>query len=323
MRLRQINKIEEIYKTWSSFLNASRPSTCTFREFYEEQVEPALRSAGVSRAVFDGEKFPSLHGELPLAGNINRSKLPLRWNLKALNDSTSTDLERLLLAYIWKRGELWRVQHVLAGLRDNSNGSLRGSSDDVDEKSDDGPAVMWQFGKHLANPKAEPIFDQHTSRHRVIYEWLAEGHELVQLADVSRLEKLTTRMQCKNYVRWWRNTIEQKVKKSDEREKPADALLWADRIMFALGKAGNYKTSGETNELPKPNPWTEAWPVKVRQTIKSTGMSKKPNKRELAEAIFLEHRGEPRSKVIELFLKIGLTQKGASTYYQHCKKKYM
>lgn len=247
MRKPELKILVDTYGKWREFLGSKGDHSNTFENFYKKEVLPALKRANLSKAAFDEEKFPSLHEGLVLAGRIDRENLPNQWNLEALRTSVGTDLERLLLAYIWKRGELWRVQHVLTGLADRKR-SYDSPEKDVKERVDeDGPTVMWQFGRHLASPENEPIFDQHTSRHRIVFEWLKKAGSLEKLADLERSEKLTTRRRCREYLAWWKENIRPRVGRANKSvESRADALLWADRTMFALGKAAAYRSDRET-----------------------------------------------------------------------------
>jgi hypothetical protein len=304
----QLKTIEQIYGKWREFLESEHDRPLTFQAFYEQEVETAFEH--VKLPLFDADKFPSLRDRLPLAGRIKRKNIPAHWNLETLPTSVTTDLERLLLAYIWKRGELRRVKHVLAGLDDDEGRSLPKSSEENDEdKGQDGPAVMWQFGRHLAKPDAQPIFDQHTSRHRIIFKWLEEGRNLEELPEVIRLNKLTTRDKCREYIEWWRKSVLRKVERNVARRielRPA-ALLWADRIMFALGKAGAYKAKKSTEELAR----KPGAPVVAK------------TKRAVAEQIYCDHRQNTSAQVIKRMVnEAKLTKKAAQSYYYRFSKAF-
>jgi hypothetical protein len=311
-RDQQIRTVEQTYGKWRAFLVPEHDQASTFQTFYEQEVEPGFKKAKLSRALFDTEKFPSLHDSLPLAGKIRRKSLPIQWNFEALRTSMRTDLERLLLAYIWKRGELWRVEHVLAGLDDDKRKLARESSEEKQEETgEEGPAVMWQFGRHLAKPDAQPIFDQHTSRHRIIFEWLKHEPNLEKLPDANRFNKLTTRDQCHRYLEWWKQNVLPRVERNvaSSVESRPNALLWADRIMFSLGKAGAYKTENPTDEAARKPP--------ARRSHGAT------TKRAVAKRIYCDHLQDTSAQVVKRMInEAKLTEKGARSYYYAFKKAF-
>jgi hypothetical protein len=307
-----IKTVEQIYGKWRAFLVSEHDQESTFQAFYVQEVEPRFKKAKLSRALFDTAKFPSLHDSLPLAGKISRKTLPKEWNLETLRTSVRTDLERLLLAYIWKRGELFRLEHVLAGLDDDERKLARESLEEKsEERGEEGPAVMWQFGRHLAKPYAQPIFDQHTSRHRIIFEWLKDEPNLEKLRAADRLNKLTTRDQCQRYLKWWKLNVLSRVDRNvaNRVESRPNALLWADRIMFALGKAGAYKTENNANE-----------PTREPLAPRSHGAT---TKRAVAERIYRDHLQDTSAQVVKRMIdEAKLTEKGARSYYYAFKKAF-
>jgi len=224
--------LTRLFREWMRFLEG--PGDCAFKQFYE-RVATGLEQANLTAALFNQEQFPSLYSEIPLAGSIDSTRLPTSWAPPAglnLRDAVLTDLERLLIAYVWKRGELWMISHVLAGLRDQE------SFDCLDPAADDDePAVMVQFGRHLAKPLEEPIFDQHTARHMFACNYLNERDDAcLEQFEPARAAQLTSRQNCQLYRNWWRAKLLAPLTQSRQTTLQAD-LLWADRIMFSLGKA--------------------------------------------------------------------------------------
>jgi len=67
---------------------------------------------------------------------------------------TDNSLARFLLAFIWKQGDFDKVKHVLAGFVGTDGTSA---------------VVLRQFGRHLKSPLMQPIFDQRTARHIMLY----------------------------------------------------------------------------------------------------------------------------------------------------------
>src|SRR6267142_4272685 len=119
--------------------------------------------------VFKKGRFPELKGKMdPRFDTTVYPRLPdlyfgkemaaaseteMHWkDAKELADlaARGSPLTRLLAAYIWKRGELGRVKQLLSGINDTEERKtvepMDGTKDQ--ERDDDGPAVMWQFGRH-------------------------------------------------------------------------------------------------------------------------------------------------------------------------------
>jgi hypothetical protein len=200
----------------------------------------------VSQHAFREGTFPELKGKLnPRFSDAVYPRLNEAFFAKEMSDvisasprrgtacelmvlaSQGSPVTRLLAAYIWKRGELDRVKQVLDGM--TGTGLPPG---DV-EVDDDGPAVMWQFGRHLMSPSTEPICDQHTYRSFVMLREALAGKPLN--FNQQKHDSLT-RDEIDNYVVWWRSIVKSK-NFPQEPQAWQDAAYRLDRLLFSLGKS--------------------------------------------------------------------------------------
>jgi hypothetical protein len=192
---------------------------------YDEHFADAAFQTSVfkSRPQFDEATYPPL--PLGLLAGLEGEKSTWKTAaelLECVRNDTSP-LARLLAAYIWKRGELSRVVHVRSGFvsvrsvgdKDGATPPLEGSVETGDA------AVMWQFGRHLANPLTHPICDQHTYRAFVVLE-------------TGRLSATSLkRPQVLAYEAWWGRVIRTRLDPHD----PTRSAYQLDKLLFSLGKA--------------------------------------------------------------------------------------
>lgn len=85
-----------------------------------------------------------------------------------------------------------------------------------------------------------------------------------------------------------------------------------------VGIIGVDQNDGEFKQIKRPanKPVTKL--VKIVEPVRETVRG---SKKELAMAIYNANKDEPKSHVVELFVKqLGMTPAGASTYYYNCKK---
>jgi hypothetical protein len=127
----------------------------------------------------------------------------------------STPLERLIIAAVWKNGDLQKVRHIAEGL-----GYGLGRPVALD-KNTRGP-VFKQFGQHLAAPAQQPIADQHTLR---AYRIHRDDHA----DDKAHLKDSSPGDEIANYVAW--------IQKISGKDGSRDRLHAFDKSMFALGSA--------------------------------------------------------------------------------------
>ena len=206
-----------------------------YRKLFETKDAFAMLK-GKSAARFNTNIYPALTGAYFAKDIASAAKQGLQWQdaetllRLASNDSVLT---RLLAAYIWKRGELDRVKHVLLGIeavKQPDSGDVVDEDDNNDDDGSDGNqtpeprSVMRQFGKHLADRVNEPICDQHTFRAMVMLKTVAQNpwdHEQQRYRSLSAA-------QIDDYRVWWAG-----VTKSMTQEVRYEL----DKLLFSLGKA--------------------------------------------------------------------------------------
>lgn len=125
--------------------------------------------------------------------------------------------EKLLLAVLWKNGQLSRVRPIVKGILGEKNSG-----------SDFG-IIFHQFGKSLADPN-EPIVDQHVLRAFCEYGDLSKvaGRKKVPRKAVF---KEADRSLVDAYCSWFKEVL----KKVPEAEKK-DFKYRFDKLLFAIGK---------------------------------------------------------------------------------------
>jgi hypothetical protein len=221
---RNIDGLTSLYRRWMEFLVNPDEGFDAFHE----RAAGELRAHGYGRAVFDPAQFPSLYDELPLAGNFEAADLPAAWETVAdIQNAATTPLEKLLVAYLWKRGDLWKFGRLLDGIR-NVDGAAARNSD---------RAVMEQFGRHLRDPLNEPIFDQHTARHMHAMKHLARPDRTLDSFVRPAEHTLGEERQRTAYKAWWLQVVMPAIVRRHNEQTRSIGMLWADRTMFSLGKA--------------------------------------------------------------------------------------
>ena len=213
-------------------LTADRFQDIYSRHFSKDSFR-LLRGTPKSQPQYDQNLYPSLFSDLAILGpeghkSWNPDQIPSNMEeLKEAVRSTNDDsLARVLLAFIWKQGDLNTLIHVFSGFR---AGSRRSS------------AVMWQFGQHLREPLKTPIFDQHTSRSKLLLENFDSWNDKNALLkfvknSLPKGQKLNDSDMLTQYLTWWTNNIGGKLPTTPPGDR-ALAILWSDRLMFSLGKA--------------------------------------------------------------------------------------
>ena len=118
-----------------------------------------------------------------------------------------------------------------------------------------------------------------------------------------------------NYLWYW-SIADQLIQAS--KSQPSEKLDYRklDELMFQMGRIKESDGDGDSGaRSPRPKPHRPSASISLT--------SLKPNKRALAEAIYIAHRGKPRNVIIAMFVEeAGLTTGGASTYYQSCRAKF-
>lgn len=122
------------------------------------------------------------------------------------DQSSYTALEKLLLAVLWKNGELNRISSVMKGVKNEDQHNKTGH-------------IFYQFGKSLCNG-LEPIVDRYTL---TAYNYYMNGKK--SFAELAKPQLI------KDYVKWF----QEKIIKLDETEKKEFSYL-LDKILFYIGK---------------------------------------------------------------------------------------
>lgn len=244
---KHFQELRGTFLEWQQFLDSDREPRAAqlFMEQYHSLVDNRFAYLkGNRKPAYDENSYPSLFHKLAIFGDaqFDDAKVPVwdalpeTWDPEEINKALGTSsLARLLLAFIWKQGDYPTVKHVLNGLKGRPQ--PEGAS-----------AVMHQFGQHLKAPLENPIFDQHTSRQKLLLDKngiegcknVAEfrnlfGDDGIPIND----QKLNGSEYCRCYLDWWNERIYVLMPKLDK-NKPgerAKAILWSDRIMFSLGMA--------------------------------------------------------------------------------------
>jgi hypothetical protein len=220
------NALQNIFELWGVYLKSNGQSRSS-EDFYLDHVTPAFLAADLNSSLFDERKFPALKDlgiDLkPAKAAVSESFLPEAWEPALVKENVADNpLAQFLLAYIWKLGKFPEVSNVMAGYRTPA----AQDEGQVDENA----VVMRQFGRHLASPSIEPIYDQHTARFLKIHEgMLLSPPSLFTDLLASSVDQLSSMADRERYVAWWRASILAGMAPDDQ--------LWADRIMFSLGKA--------------------------------------------------------------------------------------
>lgn len=132
-----------------------------------------------------------------------------------------TPLERLMIATLWKQGDLGKIGHIAAGIVEHAD-AIR--SNFTESKA----PVFRQFGRHMAKPESEPIADQHSLR---AYRYLL-GQDI---ADSRHRLDTVKAEEVKGYVKWV-----QALLNCDASSACIYRMYEFDRSMFALGKATKF-----------------------------------------------------------------------------------
>jgi hypothetical protein len=186
-----------------------------------------------SKPQYSDETYPSLFKSITVLADGNAvsvdglPQIAASW--AALNRQIQTNsLARVLLGIIWKQGDLNVLKHVFSGLRGEPlNGGDR--------------VVMYQFGRHLADPLKQPIFDQHTYRACRLLDGFHSWTNLEGFAKlfkgknaIPKKDRLPTGA-LEHYLVWWNEQIGGRLP-AGLQEKLA-AISAVDRLLFSLGKA--------------------------------------------------------------------------------------
>jgi hypothetical protein len=192
-----------------------------------------------SRPQFSEDVYPSLFRSLkvlPDGRPIDCQNLPRPWNnWDELNNALiDNPLARVLMGFIWKQGDISTLWHVFRGL----HGEKYAPSDSI---------VMYQFGKHLADPVHNPIFDQHTYRAFGLLEafgdWKTRDafNSLFGKPDGVKKGNALPAGALQQYLTWWNGVIAARFPQTkDERLAVMSAI---DKFLFSSGKAAKLQAN--------------------------------------------------------------------------------
>ncbi len=133
-----------------------------------------------------------------------------------ISSRLSDPLTKLLYAVIWKNGDLRKINHIIKGILSTEGNEYN------QEKS--ASVVFYQFGRHLAHSKEEPIIDQHVIRAFGVFKGLNLRHlKTVTGKDHKKL--------INEYKLWLTDALKEELKCIP------DYKFHIDRLLYSLGKA--------------------------------------------------------------------------------------
>lgn len=136
-----------------------------------------------------------------------------------------TPLEKLLLATIWKQGDLQKVNHIIDGILDRNEAGNTGHT-------------FRQFGRFIRDQDQEPIIDQHVLRAFSLHE-VSLKHQSSDNAQNSEIDKIRANKVISSkhnaiiirFKNWLNSGLSPELRKEKDYKKAVDDVL------FALGKS--------------------------------------------------------------------------------------
>lgn len=188
----------------------------------EEKKYPRLDFKLTGSEIDDLKKAGFINENLELSARVATGSVEAHGQTAKL-----TALEKLLIAILWKNGDLGKERHVIAGIEGREHKEKCGT-------------VFHAFGRYLSgvNPY---ILDQHTLRCFVVRELNAVN------ADQSALDRAKSfkaingnnekhRGWIKAYVDFYQ-ALEQKLDdRNAERAEKLEYFYWVDRLLFRTGQ---------------------------------------------------------------------------------------
>ena len=109
------------------------------------------------------------------------------------------------------QGDIQKLKHIIKGV--------------LNEKLDDNSTgiVFYYFGRHLSNPRQEPIVDQHVIRSWKHYKNIAPIELLSSFKTITKADLII----IEGYIKWFKEFII---------SKGSDFIYYADRLLFLHGK---------------------------------------------------------------------------------------
>lgn len=165
------------------------------------------------------------------AGWLTRMKgeeRPGTYSLNVKKFKEASSVEKLLLALIWKNGDLAKIHHIVLGIKG--------------EPAVKGRIVFHAFGSHLANPTENPIIDQHVIRAYQLLKYFKN-----QENDPSELDKIRKKTtfskgdenlveEYKAWVQGTGNSDHMLHIISAEVRRSSSYLSALDDLLFAVGR---------------------------------------------------------------------------------------
>lgn len=277
--------LEDAFDEWHVYLTQGGYETESTEEFFKRCLATRLNGKPLKAALFDSVKFPSL-AEIGIeiaSSSKAMNFLPKTWEPSDVAATIhGNPLAQFLLGYIWKLGKYREVGNVIAGFSDSRELNVGDGGETA--------VVMRQFGRHLASPTSQPIFDQHTARFLYVYRGRSEALPFGQLV-VEAAGKEWSSAQRDAYIDWWLTSPICWLSPARQ--------IWADRVMFSLGKA--VKILGRRSEGKR----------------SATGRRPRSGKVKAAEALMREHESlssEPMRRLLMNQLNIGSNYANALYY---------
>lgn len=134
------------------------------------------------------------------------------------NSEIKDPLSKLLYSLAWKNGDLGKIEHIYNGIV----AGLNNPSENVKQA-----IVFHQFGKHLTNPKEQPIIDQHVIRAYAIYKKVGERNDFRQFEEITNKHNYIVN----SYIEWI-----QTLTTKNNVENKTDFIYHIDRLLFSVGK---------------------------------------------------------------------------------------
>lgn len=192
-----MTKIEKIQKIINAINDAKK----------EDDWSTILNELLPSKYQKDEQKYPAIH---KLFNEEDLKKIPNTIEM----DKLATPTEKILFALLWKNGDLLKIPHLIAGLKDEDNPSKTAMT-------------FHQLGRFLRSRGETPIVDQH-----VIRAYKAIKHDNLDEAALSEITKsgLLNPNNDANWVKEYTTWITEKGNGSVE------LFYEIDNVMFAFGR---------------------------------------------------------------------------------------
>lgn len=158
--------------------------------------------------------------ELTVITSLFPSGTPVPAAAKA-HAALKSPLEKLLYALAWKKSDVHKLQKIISGVDHAYRGVTAFPKTGV---------VFYQFGRHLASPREEPIVDQHTIRAFTILTHMGTSESWVS----DRMKDGLTIYDVLQY-RAWIGPLAGAAGKN---------LRLLDQVMFFLGKVAKGQIRG-------------------------------------------------------------------------------